>query len=96
MNCGGRFSVLQEYRPNVTASVFLDFFFFFQEKLEIQIFLVNVEGERYRSAQILGTDLKKKNTKNYLTTSPDQNKTCLRATHGLEPPKCSFRLGDNT
>lgn len=36
MNCGGRFSVLQEYRPNVTASVFLDFFF--QEKLEIQIF----------------------------------------------------------
>ena len=72
--------------------------FFFQEKLEIQIFLVNVEGERNRSAQILGTDLKKKkkNTKNYLTTSPDQNKTCLWATHGLEPPVCSFRLGDNT
>ena len=75
MNCGGRFSVLQEYRPNVTASVFLDFFFFFQEKLEIQIFLVNVEGERYRSAQILGTDLKKKKHQKlpYHLPRPKQN-----------------------
>ena len=49
------------------------FFFFFQEKLEIQIFLVNVEGERYRSAQILGTDLKKKTPKT--TLPPPQTKT---------------------
>ena len=76
MNCGGRFSVLQEYRPNVTASGFW-IFFFFQEKLEIQIFLVNVEGEHNRSAQILGTDLKKKKKKHqklpYHLPRPKQN-----------------------
>lgn len=73
MNCGGRFSVLQEYRPNVTASVFLDFFFFFKKSWKSRFFLVNVEGERYRSAQILGTDLKKKTPK--ITLPPPQTKT---------------------
>ena len=47
VNHGGQLSALQEHRPNDTASVFLDCF---QEKLEIQIFLVTVEGECFRSA----------------------------------------------
>lgn len=47
VNRGGQFSALQEHRPNVTASIF---FGLFLRKPGNPVFLVNVEGECFRSA----------------------------------------------